>query len=202
MLKVWGRTTSVNVQKVMWTIAELGLPHERIDAGGAFGKTDTPEYLAKNPNKLIPTLQDDDFVLWESSAIVRYLARKYGDGNASAGGRAAGGDTPTSGWSGRRRRSTLTSPPRSFSASSARPPRTATTPRSRPAFSARASASPSWMRFSQDRPYILGDKLTLADIPAGGMMYRYFKLPIARPSFRTSKPGTGAWQSAPPTATT
>jgi glutathione S-transferase len=80
MLKVWGRNNSVNVQKVMWAIGELGMPHERIDAGGQFGKTREPAYLAANPNALVPTLEDGDFVLWESNAIVRYLAAKYGPG--------------------------------------------------------------------------------------------------------------------------
>jgi len=74
MLKVWGRTNSINVQKVMWAIGELRLAHERIDAGGAFGKNKEPRYLAMNPNGLVPVLEDDGFILWESNSIVRYLA--------------------------------------------------------------------------------------------------------------------------------
>jgi glutathione S-transferase len=77
MLKIWGRKNSVNVQKVMWTLGELKLPHERIDIAGAFGKNRDPEYLALNPNGLVPTLQDGDFVLWESNAIVRHLAEQH-----------------------------------------------------------------------------------------------------------------------------
>src|SRR5919198_1820825 len=80
MLKIWGRNTSVNVQKVMWAVGELSLPHERIDVGGPFGKNNEPAYLAMNPNGLVPTLEEDGFVLWESNAIVRYLAAKYGAG--------------------------------------------------------------------------------------------------------------------------
>ena len=80
MIKIWGRNTSVNVQKVMWAVGELELPHERIDVGGAFGKNNEPAYLAMNPNGLVPTLEEDGFVLWESNAIVRYLAAKYGAG--------------------------------------------------------------------------------------------------------------------------
>src|SRR5258707_4277630 len=80
MIKIWGRNTSVNVQKVMWTVGELGLQHERIDVGGPFGKNNEPAYLAMNPNGLVPTLQEDGFLLWESNAIVRYLAAKYGAG--------------------------------------------------------------------------------------------------------------------------
>jgi len=81
MLKIWGRNTSVNVQKVLWAVGELGLAHERIDIGGPFGKNREPVYLAMNPNGLVPTLEEDDgFLLWESNAIVRYLAGKYGAG--------------------------------------------------------------------------------------------------------------------------
>jgi glutathione S-transferase len=80
MLKIWGRNTSVNVQKAMWTVGELGLPCERIDVGGSFGKNREAPYLAMNPNGLVPTLEEDGFILWESNAIVRYLASKYGPG--------------------------------------------------------------------------------------------------------------------------
>ncbi len=81
MLKIWGRNTSSNVQKAMFAVGELGLACERIDVGGAFGKTREPPYLAMNPNALVPTLEEDDgFVLWESNSIVRYLAAKHGAG--------------------------------------------------------------------------------------------------------------------------
>jgi glutathione S-transferase len=80
MIKIWGRNTSSNVQKVMWALGELGLPHERIDIGGSFGKNREPAYLAMNPNGLVPTLEEDGFLLWESNSIVRYLAAKYGVG--------------------------------------------------------------------------------------------------------------------------
>src|SRR5271165_4541019 len=80
MIKIWGRNTSVNVQKVMWAIGELNLPHERIDVGGAFGKNKEPAYLALNPNGLVPTLEDGDLILWEGNTIVRYLASLHGKG--------------------------------------------------------------------------------------------------------------------------
>jgi len=73
---IWGRTTSSNVMKVLWGLDEMDLPFERIDAGGAFGKTATPEYRAMNPTGLVPTLQEGGFTLWESNAILRYLARR------------------------------------------------------------------------------------------------------------------------------
>jgi glutathione S-transferase len=78
MIKIWGRNTSANVQKVMWAVSEIGLPHERIDVGGSFGGNREPAYLAMNPNGLVPTLQEEDgFLLWESNSIVRYLAAKH-----------------------------------------------------------------------------------------------------------------------------
>jgi glutathione S-transferase len=80
MIRIWGRSTSSNVQKVMWAIGELDLPHERIDIGGSFGKNNEPAYLAMNPNGLVPTLEEDGFFLWESNSIVRYLAAKHGAG--------------------------------------------------------------------------------------------------------------------------
>ena len=80
MIEVFGRATSSNVQAVMWAIAELGLPHARHDRGHAYGGLDTPEYRAMNPHALVPTIRDGDLVLWESAAIVRYLAARYGAG--------------------------------------------------------------------------------------------------------------------------
>jgi len=78
MLKIWGRTNSSAVAKVMWAVAELELAHERIDIGGKFGGNHEPSYLRLNPTGQIPTIEDDGFVLWESNAIVRYLAAKSG----------------------------------------------------------------------------------------------------------------------------
>jgi len=73
-LRIWGRLSSVNVQKVVWCADELGLAYERIDVGGAFGGNRTPQYLAMNPNGLVPVIEEDGFVLYESNAIVRYFA--------------------------------------------------------------------------------------------------------------------------------
>ena len=80
MLKIWGRTNSVNVKKVLWCAEELGLRYERVDAGMQFGVVNTPEYRRLNPNGLVPTIEDDGFVLWESHTIVRYLAAKHSSG--------------------------------------------------------------------------------------------------------------------------
>ena len=81
MITVWGRRNSVNVQKVMWTLGELELDYQRHDVAGSFGQNDSNDYLAMNPNGVVPTLQDGELTLWESHVIVRYLARTYGQGS-------------------------------------------------------------------------------------------------------------------------
>ena len=81
MMRLWGRKSSINVQKVLWCLAELGMQEgvdfERIDAGLEFGKVRTPEFLKLNPNGLVPTLEDKDLVLWESNTIMRYLTSQH-----------------------------------------------------------------------------------------------------------------------------
>jgi len=78
MLTLYGRTNSVNVQKVLWCLAELDVPYERVDAGLHFGKNHESWYLTLNPNGRVPLLVDGPFSLWESNTIVRYLAAKHG----------------------------------------------------------------------------------------------------------------------------
>ena len=80
MLKIWGRMSSINVKKVVWAAQELGLDFQRTEAGGLFGVVKTPEYVRLNPNSLVPVIEDEDYVLWESSVIVRYLCAKHSAG--------------------------------------------------------------------------------------------------------------------------
>ena len=80
MLKIWGRTNSVNVKKALWCAAELGLKVERLDAGMKYGVVNTPEYRKMNPTGLVPTIDDDGFLLWESHSIVRYLCARHSAG--------------------------------------------------------------------------------------------------------------------------
>ena len=107
MLKIYGTKTSSNVQKVLWCCGELGLAFERIEIGPAFGGNRTPGYLALNPNGLMPTIDDDGFLLWESNVIVRFLAAKHATARfvppTSRGAPIASG-----GWIGSRRRSCRT----------------------------------------------------------------------------------------------
>jgi glutathione S-transferase len=179
VLKVWGRNTSANVQKVMWTVAELGLPHERVDVGGTFGGLDTPQFAMLNPNRQIPVIEDNGLTLWESAAILRHLARTH----------SAGGLYPT----GARQ---LALADQWIDIISAVFIGLIFTPAvSRNTAAVDASIARAGERLTildahlADRPYILGDRLTVADIPAGGLMYRYFTLPIARPNL----PNVEAW---------
>lgn len=180
MLKVWGRKTSVNVQKVMWAVAEVGQPHERIDAGGAFGRTDTPEYAAMNPNRLVPVLDDDGFTLWESNAIVRYVADRHGRGSLS----------PTDLQARARADQWMEWANTSLYADIISTIfwgliRTPAADRNNDAI--RTSVKRAGEKLGvldahlAGRAYILGDTLTMADLPAGSLMYRYFTLPIERP---------------------
>ncbi|MDW5444665.1 glutathione S-transferase [Polaromonas sp. SM01] len=80
MLKIWGRMSSINVKKVVWAAQELGLDFQRTEAGGLFGVVKTPDYMRLNPNALVPLIEDEDYVLWESNVIVRYLCAKHSSG--------------------------------------------------------------------------------------------------------------------------
>ena len=77
MLKIWGRRNSFNVQKVLWLVGELGLAHEHIPAGGSFGRLDEPSFRALNPHGRVPVIEDGNLAVWESHAILRYLAARY-----------------------------------------------------------------------------------------------------------------------------
>ena len=88
-LTIWGRANSVNVQKVLWCLAELDLAYERIDAGMQFGKNNEAPYLAMNPNGRVPTLVDGDYVLWESNSVMRYLCMAYGQGSDQGSGQGS-----------------------------------------------------------------------------------------------------------------
>jgi glutathione S-transferase len=180
MLRVYGRKTSSNVQKVMWAVAELKLPHERIDLGGPFGGLDTPEYGKLNPNRLVPTIDDDGFVLWESQPIVRYFAEKYGRGTLSPDGRHAYARADQ--WS---EWGSTTLAPDIIGVCFLGLIRTAAKDRDVAKIHAAAESAARKLsildRHLEGRDWIVGDTLTFADILVGTMMYRYYNLDIERP---------------------
>lgn len=179
-MKIWGRTTSVNVQKVLWTCGELGIAYERVDVGGAFGGLSDPAYLRLNPNGLIPVLEDEGFVLWESNTIVRYLAATRGLGTLCPATPRERADAER--WMDWQLCHVLPGMSPLFmglmrTAPDARDPIAIERGRQR--------AEAAWRVLDAtlaDRMYVTGNRLTVADIALGGFAYRWFALPIERPS--------------------
>jgi len=186
-ITLWGRKSSANVQKVLWTLAELSLPYEHIPAGGDFGGLSDAAYLAMNPNGRIPTLKDGDLVVWESDAIVRYLAARYGAGTLwpeDPAERAIADQWMTWGttelevdWLWLFWRLVRTPP-------SKRDPQAIA--RHHEATVARFKLLDGRL---QGRDYLAGNRLTIADIPAGMTLYRWYAMDVERP--RT--PNVDAW---------
>ena len=164
----------------MWTVGELGLAHQRFDYGGEFGKTDTPEYIQLNPNRLVPTIDDNGFVLWESSAITRHLAQRYGRGTLSPA------DEQTFAKADQWMDWTLSSLyPDIISTCFIQLVRVTAADRNNELVETAAKRVGEKLgilnRQLTGRHYILGDQLTIADIAAGTLMYRYFNMAIPRP---------------------
>ena len=180
MLKVWGRKTSVNVQKVMWAVGELGLAHQRFDYGGEFGKLDTPEYIQLNPNRLVPTIDDNGFVLWESSAIVRHLAQRYGRGTLSPSDEQTFAKADA--WMDWALSSLYGDIISTCFIQLVRTPASERNTELVEAAAKRAGEKLAILnRQLTGRTFIMGDQITIADIAIGVLMYRYFNLAIPRP---------------------
>lgn len=180
MLTVYGRTNSVNVQKVLWCLAELALQHTRIDAGLEHGKNTEPWYLALNPNGKVPLLVDGAFTLWESNTIVRYLASKHGMGSlcpASLETRALAERWMD--W----QLSTLVSPVSTVFQNLIRRPAaerdTAAIERNTREANRAMALLDEHLR---SRPYVAGESFTMGDIPVGATAHRWLEIPaIDRP---------------------
>ena len=178
MLRIWGRKNSINVQKVLWCCAELGLPFERIDAGMAFGVVETPAYRALNPNGRIPTIEDDGYVLWESNTIVRYLATRHGLGSLCPGDLLARFDAERwMDW----QLTTLDGPVRTVFWALVR---TAADDRD-PAAVENAQTEAERALAILDahlaqRRFVGGETFTMGDIPVGASEYRWMAMDLAR----------------------
>jgi glutathione S-transferase len=186
MLKLWGRTNSVNVKKALWCLGELGIPYERVDAGMQFGVVNTPEYRKMNPNGRVPTIEDDGFVLWESHTIVRYLCAKHSMGKLCPSDLRMRADAERwMDWA--------------FSFQSAMRDvfwgliRTPPEKRDQKAIDAGVKASDELAGMLDgvlaDRPYVAGAQFTMGDIPIGCEVQRYLRVPIDRPK----RPHLEAW---------
>ena len=177
-LRIWGRISSINVKKVVWAAQELGLDFQRIDAGGVHGVVKTPEYLRLNANALVPVMEDDGYVLWESNVIVRYLCAKYASGNFYPETLAERFDAER--WMDWQQ--------------------TTVNPASRPGFwqlirtpadqrnaqaIAQSNAAVELLMATLDshlekRRFMLGERFSMADMPLGCEVHRWFALPQLR----------------------
>ena len=189
MLQVWGRRNSSNVQKVMWLIGELDLPHEHIPAGGSFGLTQSSDFLAMNPHGRVPVIRDSDgTIVWESHSILRYLAARYGSPRFWSDD--AGQRSQADRWM-------------DWSQSTLQPAfltgvfwgfyRTPEALRNAKSIDESLNRCAQYFQLLDqvlaERPFIAGDGLSLGDIAAGSNLYRYFELDIKRPDV----PNVEAW---------
>jgi glutathione S-transferase len=180
MLRVFGRRNSLNVQKVMWFVGELGLDHNHVPAGGDAGRLDTPEFRAMNPHGKVPVIDDDGLYVWESHSILRYLAARYAMQHywpPSPAGRAR------------------IDPWLDWVQTELQPDflggvfwgyyRTPEAQRDDAAVARSLSRTAAHARLLdgilKQRAFLAGDALTLADFPLGAQLFRYFTLDIERP---------------------
>jgi glutathione S-transferase len=180
MITILGKAGSINVRKVLWTCAELALPFEREDWGSGFRPTEDPEFLALNPNALVPVIRDGDFVLWESNTIIRYLANRYGDAAFyPLDPQARAGVDQWLDWQATNLNNSWSY---AFMALARHSPAHADAQQI-------AASVANWekhmrileQRLQQARPYVCGAQFTLADIAIGLSVQRWFATPLAHP---------------------
>ena len=177
-LKIWGRMSSINVKKVVWTAQELGLNFERHEAGGVHGVVKTPAYMALNPNSQIPVMEDDDYVLWESNVITRYLCAKHSTGNLYPSDLQQRFDAER--WM-EWQQTTVNPASRNGFWHLIRLP----ADQRDPALVAQSNAAVELLMAMLDahlatRSFMVGERFTMADIPLGCEVQRWFGLPQAR----------------------
>jgi len=179
VLKLWGRVNSINVQKVLWALDELKVPYERVDAGMAFGVVSEPFYKKMNPNSRVPTIDDGGFVLWESNAIVRYLAAKHGAGSL---------------WPNDLRQRADADRWMDWASNHVSPAMTPafwglirTPAGKRDSVQIASAAEATAQQFQvleqglEDRDYVAGKNFTMGDIVVGVNVYRWYALDVKRP---------------------
>lgn len=178
MLRVWGRRNSLNVQKVLWLVGELGLEHEHVPVGGDAGRLDDPEFRALNPFGKVPAIEDGEITVWESHAILRYLAARYGADRFWPETAARARIEPWMDWQ------QTTFQPAFLTGLFWGFFRTPEAERDWPAIRAAEAACAKHVLLLDsilaDRAFLAGDDLTLADIPLGTCLYRYYGIEVAR----------------------
>jgi glutathione S-transferase len=186
-MKIWGRQNSVNVEKVLWVCEELRLPYERVDAGGQFGIVDTPGYRSLNPNGLVPTVEVDGLVMWESNAIVRYLCAQHSEGDLWPLDPAVRFEADRwMDWS-----ATMFWP--AFRPLFWNLVRTPAEQRDHEAIKrshARSAEILGWLdKHLSVHDHIAGERFTMGDIPMGCAVWRWMNLPVEHPDY----PGLKRW---------
>jgi glutathione S-transferase len=182
MLKIWGRANSVNVQKVLWACEELGIPYQRIEAGMQFGVVNTPEYKKNlNPNAMVPVIDDDGFVLWESNAIVRYLAAKHGAGTLWSGDLQLRASADR--WMDWQQTVLWTRGLRDVFWTMVRTPPEQRDMAALEAARARTAAHLQILESAlAGGDFLCGDSFGMGDIPIGCAIHRWFGVPVERPA--------------------
>ncbi|MGH8819342.1 MAG: glutathione S-transferase family protein [Achromobacter pestifer] len=179
-ITIWGRRSSFNVQKVLWLADELGLDYRHVPAGGQFGLLDTPDFLRMNPHGRVPVLRDGDTTVWESHAILRYLAARHG--GSAFWPQVPAARAQADGWM-------------DWAQTAFQPAflggvfwgyyRTPEAQRDATAIARSIAETHACLRqldkALSDRPYLGGDALGLADVPAATALYRYHELDIPHP---------------------
>jgi len=183
MLKIWGRKNSSNVRKVLWCAEELGLDYQAVDAGGAFGVVNEPHYRALNPNGVVPTIEDDDLVLWESNTIVRYLGAKHAPGTSwyPEDPVARAKAEKWMDWT----TSSLAAPFRPLFWGILRTP---AEQQDWVAINAAHKTCAQLLSIADEalasQPFLSGQEIGMGDIPLGCFIYAWFEMPIERPEMR------------------
>jgi glutathione S-transferase len=181
MIKIWGRTDSSNVQKVLWCLGELAVEFDRVDWGGKFGGNDDKAYREMNPNGLVPTIKDGDFILWESNSVMRYLNAKYGSGKLlPSTPEGIGNANRWMDW----QLSTFNAAIVPLFWNLIRTPEDNRDPKT--VQTALEKTTKAWQTVENQLArthYLGGEEFSLGDIPLGVWAYRWFNLPIERPNF-------------------
>ncbi|HBM88083.1 MAG: glutathione S-transferase [Parvibaculaceae bacterium] len=187
MIRIWGRASAFNLQKAYWALLETGQPYERLDAGGDFGGLDSPDFLAHNPNGRIPVIDDNRFVLWESQAIVRYLSELYAPAlvPTNVQDRALAAQ-----WMDWAQTNLLPAALDLFWGGVRTPKEKQDAAFVDQALRQTISALSLLDKELGTHAYLVGDSFSLADIPAGTCLYRFFEMEgIERPDL----PNVASW---------
>jgi glutathione S-transferase len=189
MITLWGRRNSINVQKVLWTLDELGLAFEHVDAGGDAGGLDAPAFRAMNPHGRVPVLRDGEAAIWESHTIVRYLCAAYSPGRLSPAELAQRAKAES--WMDWTLATLQPAIMGLFWGFYRTPAAQRDAARNRELEAQAAAALRTLDQWLEQRRFVAGPSFSMADIPAGTLMHRYFGMEIARPDV----PSLQAWRA-------